>query len=74
MFDYQLEIDQDKCTGCGLCAEVCPVLALDFDPGKNIAFVNDKDACLICKQCLDVCPVGAVMMQGGYWQTDIRTS
>ncbi len=74
MFDYRLEIAEDKCTGCGLCAEVCPVMALDFDPKRNKAYVFALDQCLICHQCLDVCPAGAVIMEGGYWVEDIRTS
>ncbi len=72
MFDYRLEIDQQKCTGCGLCAEVCPILAIDFDPKRNKAYVHDIDQCLICHQCLDVCVAKAVIMEGGYWQDDIN--
>jgi len=74
MFDYSLEIDEEKCTGCGLCAEVCPILALDFDPKRKKAYVHAIDQCLLCRQCLDVCAAHAVIMHGGYWQDDIRTS
>ena len=74
MFDYRLEIDEEKCNGCGTCAEVCPILAIDFDPVRKKAFVNDITQCLICKQCLDVCQAGAIIMEGGYWQDNIKTN
>jgi len=73
MFDYKLKIDEQKCSGCGLCAEVCPILALDFDPERGKAYVHDISQCLICRQCLDVCPSEAVIMEGGYWMEDMRT-
>lgn len=44
-----------ECTGCGACAETCPVQAIDrTDPKK----VNDK-ACISCMRCVSVCPHSA---------------
>ena len=52
-----------SCVHCGVCAEKCPVQAIDLsDP-----VVTDKDKCISCMRCVAVCPhsarkVGAVMM------------
>ncbi|MCK4728006.1 MAG: 4Fe-4S binding protein, partial [Desulfobacterales bacterium] len=33
------EVDSDKCTGCGLCVEVCPVEAIKLKD-DDVAVVN----------------------------------
>lgn len=44
-----------KCTGCGECAELCPVEAI---PKKNPK-ETDKEKCISCMRCISVCPAGA---------------
>lgn len=43
------------CTSCGLCAERCPVQAIDPKDPRN----TDKDKCFSCMRCVTICPQGA---------------
>ena len=71
-------IDPEKCTGCGLCAEKCPVEAIDeFNQGLSPrsaifirypqavprVFMIDRDKCIGCGTCSEVCRAGAVFYE-----------
>ena len=48
----------DKCTGCTLCAQACPVDAIPLTPYTR--HVIDLDKCTRCDSCRQVCPHQAV--------------
>ena len=58
-----LELDVNKCTGCGLCATVCPHGV--FEIGKDRAVIVDRDACMECGACSRNCPVEAISVRSG---------
>jgi len=56
-----VQIDSDKCIGCGSCAADCPRQILIIQNGKT-AVMNSH--CLKCGHCLAVCPRNAVKLTG----------
>ncbi len=57
-----IQIDEEKCVGCGLCANTCKQSAIEMVDGK--ARVMRKDSCDGIGNCLPVCPVGAISFSG----------
>ncbi len=55
----QYSIDEEKCTGCGLCSRVCPVEAITKVDDRKL-FAIEETRCTRCGACLDVCRVDAV--------------
>ena len=50
-------IDQESCTGCGICVEKCPVDAISMEIEE--AEINMAE-CIRCGICHDVCPQDSV--------------
>lgn len=53
-----IEIDQDKCNGCGACADACHEGAIGMLDGK--AKLLRDDYCDGLGDCLPTCPTGAI--------------
>jgi ferredoxin len=58
-----LQLNPQKCTGCGMCTDVCPHSVFTLN-GKNAEIVH-RDACMECGACSRNCPAGAISVQSG---------
>ena len=53
-----IQIDEDKCTGCGICVDACHEGAIGLVNGK--AKLMRDDYCDGLGDCLPTCPTGAI--------------
>lgn len=58
-----LAIEEEFCTGCGFCIQVCPHAVIALEDRK--AFVRERDACMECGACKRNCPFGAISVEAG---------
>ncbi|MCL6478257.1 MAG: 4Fe-4S binding protein [Peptococcaceae bacterium] len=56
-----VRIDEDRCTGCGLCVSPCAEGAIEIRDGK--ARVISDELCDGAGFCLGVCPEGALSIE-----------
>jgi len=54
-----IQIDLDKCTGCGDCVPVCPFGLLEIMDDK----VQLKEGCTLCGACQEACDYEAILIE-----------
>lgn len=52
---FRIQINEDKCRKCSLCAKNCKASAIDFKSGTV-----DLSRCVACGDCIDKCHDGAI--------------
>ncbi|MFP3897714.1 MAG: 4Fe-4S binding protein [Dehalococcoidia bacterium] len=53
-------VDEDECSGCGLCVDRCQMEALSLE-GDSV--VRNAERCIGCGLCVSVCPSGALKLE-----------
>ncbi|MFX0188149.1 MAG: 4Fe-4S binding protein [Candidatus Hodarchaeota archaeon] len=69
----ELNLDKDKCVGCGICFRVCPKEAISRGPiGASKRFptietiipeIFDPNVCVMCGVCVYMCPFDAITLK-----------
>ncbi|MFP3899050.1 MAG: CoB--CoM heterodisulfide reductase iron-sulfur subunit A family protein [Dehalococcoidia bacterium] len=56
-------VDEDECSGCGICELLCPFQAIELQPrvDRRVSHVSEA-VCKGCGTCSAACPSGAIMM------------
>lgn len=65
MTSYIAKVDENKCEGCGVCVEKCPIEAISLINGKAH---NDENKCIGCGVCVHHCPEDARSLE----RTELR--
>ena len=75
----KVNIDLERCKGCGYCVEFCPRKALsmsqEINPkGYNPAVVSNEDECLACGYCEAICPEFAITVSTNNTSATMNTA
>lgn len=52
-------IDEEACSGCRICNNMCPYNAIEFDAARNVSHVITA-LCKGCGTCVSACPAGVI--------------
>ena len=61
MAEHVINIDKEKCIGCGMCRKDCAAHNIVIENHKARVLSND---CIMCGHCAAVCPKNAVAVSG----------
>ncbi len=59
----KVKLDEELCTGCGLCADTCPEVFEFNDIVKVKVEEVPEDAVGTCRQAAEDCPVEAISIE-----------
>ncbi len=59
-----IQINREKCTGCGSCVNVCSDLCLKLQNGKACKSETSIFGCIGCGHCMAICPTEAIEIFG----------
>ena len=57
---FQAQVDNENCTGCGECVDLCQLEALQLS--DELVRVNEK-YCIGCGVCVSTCPTGCMSLK-----------
>ena len=60
IFQERPRVDRNKCVGCGICEEACPVEHKAVHAGKGQKARYDYQKCIRCYCCQEMCPAKAI--------------
>ncbi len=71
----------ERCVACGLCARVCPALAIELQASETdlpkerypVRFEINMLRCIFCGFCEEACPEEAIIMSDEYELAFLRT-
>jgi formate hydrogenlyase subunit 6/NADH:ubiquinone oxidoreductase subunit I len=56
----EMEIREQSCRGCRICADVCPTQVVIYDEAQAKARAGNAADCIACLSCVYACPSGAI--------------
>ncbi len=65
----KVTFNEERCKGCGLCADVCPkgivvILTEKLNSkGYHPASVSDPEKCIACAMCATMCPDSVITVE-----------
>ncbi|MEJ5165639.1 MAG: nitroreductase family protein [Thermoanaerobaculia bacterium] len=67
---YNFYINQDTCSRCNGCVEVCPLFIIE-KRGEIISFKEDfLEICMSCGHCMAICPTKSIYSKGLDYEKD----
>jgi nitroreductase/NAD-dependent dihydropyrimidine dehydrogenase PreA subunit len=55
-----LRIDENRCTGCAACYDVCPYYVIGKEEKTSRVYIRYPEQCRSCGHCVAVCPAMAI--------------
>ena len=60
----EIRINEEKCTGCGLCVSVCKDFGIEIENDKVKVSDHPFFGCIGCGHCMAICPTDAIEIFG----------